>query len=400
LLKKQLLLFVILLSIECGFGQIGKFRILTGADQTERYFPILRTKRVAIVANPTSQIAGTSLVDSLLHSGIRVVKVFGPEHGFRGNASAGVTVGDSHDPLTGIPIISLYGKKSMPSMEDLKDVDIVVFDIQDVGARFFTYIITLQRVMQACADFHKPILLLDRPNPNGYYVDGPVLEDSLRSGVGLQPIPIAHGMTMGELAKMINGEGWLSNKMKCHLQIIKMMNYTHGSEYVLPVPPSPNLNTPLAIRLYPSLCLFEGTVISLGRGTRRPFTMLGAPALAGKYEYSFRPVSIPGMSEHPLYQDSVCYGLNFENADLESLRVKKQIDLRWLFEFYKAYPDKKEFFDASRSNQIGNFDKLAGTSMLRKQIMEGASEQTIRQSWEPALSRFKSKRKKYLIYPE
>ena len=399
-MKIQIVLFVFVLSILKGYGQIDKSRILTGADQTERYFSILRGKRVAIVANPTSQIAGVPLVDSLLHSGIRVVKVFGPEHGFRGNASAGVTVGDSHDPLTGIPIVSLYGKKSMPSREDLQDVDIVIFDIQDVGARFFTYIITLQRVMQACADFHKPVLLLDRPNPNGYYVDGPVLEDSLHSGVGLQPIPIVHGMTMGELAKMINGEGWLPNKMKCHLQVIPVKNYTHASVYVLPVPPSPNLNTQLAIQLYPSLCLFEGTVISLGRGTQRPFTMLGAPPLAGKYEYSFRPVPIPGMSEHPLYQDSVCYGLNFGNADFESLRIKKQIDLHWLFEFYNAYPDKKIFFDASRNNQIGNFDKLAGTSILRNQIIQGASEQTIRQSWEPALSRFKIKRKKYLIYRE
>lgn len=399
-MKKQIILFVFVISVITGFGQIIKTRILTGAEQTDRYFPILRGKRIAIVANPTSQIAGIALVDSLLHAGIRIVKVFGPEHGFRGNASAGVTVGDSHDPVTGIPIVSLYGKKSMPTREDLQDVDLVVFDIQDVGARFFTYIITLQHVMQACADFHKPMLLLDRPNPNGYYVDGPVLEDSLRSGVGLQPIPIVHGMTMGELAKMINGEGWLSNKMKCDLQVIRLMNYTHSSAYILPVPPSPNLNTQLAIQLYPSLCLFEGTVISLGRGTHRPFTMLGAPLLAGKYNYSFRPVSIPGMSEHPLYQDSVCFGLNFGNADFESLRVTKQIDLHWLFEFYNAYPDKKIFFDASRSNQIGNFDKLAGTSLLRKQIMEGASEATIRQSWEPALSTFRFKRKKYLLYPE
>ena len=399
-MKKQALLFVFLLSVLQGPGQTGKSRILTGADNTDRYFPILRGKRIALVANPTSEIAGIPLVDSLLHAGIRVIKVFGPEHGFRGNASAGVTVGDSHDPVTGLPVISLYGKKSMPSREDLQDVDLVVFDIQDVGARFFTYIITLQRVMQACADFHKPLLLLDRPNPNGYYVDGPVLEDSLRSGVGLQPIPIVHGMTMGELAKMINGEGWLSNKIKCNLQIIPMANYTHASEYILPVPPSPNLNTQLAIQLYPSLCLFEGTVISLGRGTRQPFTMLGAPPLAGKYEYSFRPVSIPGMSEHPLYQDSVCYGLRLGNTDCENLRLKKRIDLHWLFEFYNSYPDKKIFFDASRSNQIGNFDKLAGTTMLRKQIIEGVSEETIRKSWEPALARFKSKRKKYLIYPE
>jgi uncharacterized protein YbbC (DUF1343 family) len=399
-LKKQSLFCVFLLFILSGSGQNGKTTIRTGADQTDKYFPILRGKRVAVVANPTSQIAGIPLVDSLLHSGIRVVKVFGPEHGFRGNASAGVTVSDSHDPLTGIPVVSLYGKKSMPSREDLQDVDIVVFDIQDVGARFFTYIITLQRVMESCAEFHKPILLLDRPNPNGYYVDGPVLEDSLRSGVGLQPIPIVHGMTMGELANMINGEGWLSNKIKCRLQIIRLRNYTHASVYILPVPPSPNLNTQLSIELYPSLCLFEGTVISLGRGTRRPFTLLGAPALAGKYEFSFKPVSIEGMSEHPLYQDSVCYGLNLGNEDAGKLRLKKQIDLHWLFEFYNAYPDKKIFFDASRNKQIGNFDKLAGTSALRKQIMEGVSEQAIRKSWEPALSRFKIRRKKYLIYPE
>lgn len=400
MLKKQILLSVLGLYFLNGFTQTGKTSIRTGADQTERYFPILRGKKLAIVANPTSQIAGIPLVDSLLHAGIRVVKVFGPEHGFRGNASAGVTVGDSHDPLTGIPIVSLYGKKSMPSREDLQDVDIVVFDIQDVGARFFTYIITLQRVMQACADYHKPLLLLDRPNPNGYYVDGPVLEDSLRSGVGLQPIPIVHGMTMGELAKMINGEGWLSNKIKCQVQVITIRNYTHSSPYVLPVAPSPNLNSQLAIQLYPSLCLFEGTVISLGRGTQHPFTMLGAPALAGKYEFSFMPVSIQGMSEHPLYQDSVCYGLNFGNAEEKILRANKQIDLHWLFEFYNAYPDKKIFFDASQSKQIGNFDKLAGTSMLRRQIIEGTSEQMIRKSWEPALSRFRIKRKKYLLYPE
>jgi len=400
LLKEIVFVSVFVLFISAGFAQSAKSGIKTGADQTEKYFPLLRGKRVAIVANPTSQIAGIPLVDSLLHSGIRVVKVFGPEHGFRGNASAGVTVSDSHDPLTGIPVVSLYGKKSMPSKEDLKDVDLIVFDIQDVGARFFTYIITLQRVMQACADFHKPFLILDRPNPNGYYVDGPVLEDSLRSGVGLQPIPIVHGMTMGELGKMINGEGWLSNKIKCHLQVITLKNYTHASEYVLPVPPSPNLNTQLAVELYPSLCLFEGTVISVGRGTQNPFTILGAPPLAGKYEYSFKPVSIPGMSEHPLYQDSVCFGLSLGNADFERIRIKKQIDLRWLFAFFNDYPDKTIFFDASRSNQIGNFDKLAGTANLRKQIIEGASEQTIRESWEPALSKFKTRRKKYLLYPD
>ena len=379
-------------------AQVSNNQIRTGAEQTQKYFPLLLAKRVAVVANPTSQIAGTPLVDSLLNAGIRVVKVFGPEHGFRGNASNGALVSDSFDPLTGIPIVSLYGKKSMPSREDLQDVDIVVFDIQDVGARFFTYIITLQRVMQSCVNFNKPLLILDRPNPNGYLVDGPVLEDSLRSGVGLQPIPIAHGMTVGELAQMINGEGWLLNNMKCDLHIIKLENYTHESVYNLPLPPSPNLNTTQSILLYPSLCLFEGTVISIGRGTRRPFTMIGAPEFARKYSFSFRPESIPGMSEHPLYQDSVCYGLDLENYDIENLRKKKEINLEWLIECYQAYPKKEIFFDASQSKQIGNFDKLAGNTMLRKQIIAGISEKEIRKSWEPALSGFKSKRIKYLLY--
>ncbi len=378
--------------------QMGN-KIRTGAEQTEKYFPLLSGKRVAVVANPTSQISGVPLVDSLLKAGIHVLKVFGPEHGFRGNASNGATVSDSNDPITGLPIISLYGKKSMPSGEDLQDVDIMIFDIQDVGARFFTYIITLQRVMQSCANFNKPLLILDRPNPNGFYVDGPVLEDSLRSGVGLQPIPIVHGMTVAEMAEMINGEGWLVNKVKCELHIVKLENYTHDSTYVLPVSPSPNLNTHQSILLYPSICLFEGTVISLGRGTLMPFTVIGAPAFSGKYKFSFKPESIPGMSEHPLHQDSVCYGLDLEKYNTDNLRRKKQINLQWLIEFYRAYPDKERFFDASQSKQIGNFDKLAGNSILRKQIIAGVSEKEIRKSWEPALSIFKSKRIRYLLYP-
>lgn len=397
-MKKSIVLFFFLAGFTFPKAQHLGSPIHTGAEQTEKYFPLLYGKRIAVVANPTSQIAGTPLVDSLLHAGIHVVKVFGPEHGFRGNASNGATVSDSNDPLTGLPIISLYGKKSMPSREDLQDVDLIVFDIQDVGARFFTYIITLQRVMQSCANFNKPLLILDRPNPNGFYVDGPVLEDSLRSGVGLQPIPIVHGMTIAEMAEMINGEGWLSNKIKCELHIVKLENYTHDSAYILPVPPSPNLNTPQSILLYPSICLFEGTVISLGRGTRIPFTIIGAPALSGKYEFRFKPVSIPGMSEHPLYQDSVCYGLDLEKYDTDKLRRRKQINLQWLIEFYRAYPDKERFFDASQSKQIGNFDKLAGNSILRKQIIAGISEMEIRNSWEPALSIFKNKRAKYLLY--
>ena len=400
ILKSCILSFLLFLFPFISPAQANKPQIHTGADQTEKYLRLLRGKRVAIVANPTSQINGTALVDSLLHLGIMVVKIFGPEHGFRGNASNGTMVSDMRDSITGIPVISLYGKKTMPSAQDMRDVDIILYDIQDVGARFFTYIITLQKIMQACADFHKLLLLLDRPNPNGFYVDGPVLEDSLRSGVGLQPIPIVYGMTPGELARMINGEGWLLKNVKCDLRIIKLENYNHGSRYVLPVPPSPNLNTSDAVLLYPSLCLFEGTVISQGRGTLRPFTLLGAPALDGKYTFRFKPVSIPGMSEHPLYQDSICYGIDFTNYDLEGLRTKKQINLQWLIALYHAYPKKELFFDAFQSKQIGNFDKLAGTCALRKQIISSASEQTIRQSWEPALSQFKVKRKKYLLYPD
>jgi len=396
--KKSIQLFFFIIAYTACNAQLNNVHIVTGAEQTKKYFPLLLAKRVAVVANPTSQIAGTPLVDSLLHSDIHVVKVFGPEHGFRGNASNGTTVSDSFDPITGIPVVSLYGKKSMPSREDLQDVDIVVFDIQDVGARFFTYIITLQRVMQSCANFNKPLLILDRPNPNGYFVDGPVLEDSLHSGVGLQPIPIVHGMTIGELAQMINGEGWLMNKVKCDVQIIKLENYTHESVYNLQVSPSPNLNTTQSILLYPSLCLFEGTVISIGRGTYKPFTMIGAPALAGKFTFSFRPESIPGMSEHPLYQDSVCYGLDLGNFNIETLRIKKEINLQWIIECYQAYPRKEIFFDASQSKQIGNFDKLAGNSLLRKQIIAGITEKEIRKSWEPALSEFKKKRIKYLLY--
>ena len=394
----SILLLCLIIIFSIASAQIYKNHIRTGAEQTEKYFPLLRGKRIAVVANPTSEIAGKPLVDSLLHYGIRVVKVFGPEHGFRGNASNGTMVKDSVDPVTGIPVISLYGKKSMPSQEDLMDVDLLVFDIQDVGARFFTYIITLQNVMQACANFHVPLLILDRPNPNGYFVDGPVLEDSLRSSVGLQPIPIVYGMTMAELGKMINGEGWLMNKAKCDLRIIKLENYTHASVYTLPVSPSPNLNTAASVLLYPSLCLFEGTVISLGRGTQRPFTQIGAPALSAKYSFHFKPVSIPGMSEHPLYQDSICYGMDFANYNLDILRKKGQINLSWLIECYRVYPMKELFFDASQNKQIGNFDKLAGTSKLRMQIISGSPEQDIRKSWEPALSRFKSKRMKYLLY--
>lgn len=373
--------------------------IVTGADQTEQYVPYLKGKRVAMVVNPTSIIGQKPSVDSLVSLGIQVVKVFGPEHGFRGNASNGAKVADEVDAKTGIPIISLYGKNKKPSREQLADVDVVIFDMQDVGARFFTYINTLNHVMEACAENNKELLILDRPNPNGYCVDGPMLEDHLHSGIGMHRIPITHGLTLAEFAQLINGEGWIPNKSTCKLRIVKVANYTHDMPYALPIPPSPNLNTQQSVLLYPSVCLFEGTVISQGRGTYMPFTVLGAPALKDIYPFSFRPVSLKGMSETPLYQDTDCYGLDLRKYDTGKLRKSGKLNLNWLMELYKAYPDKAHFFDMSLSKQIGNFDKLAGTENLKKQIIAGASEAEIRQSWEPGLSNYKTLRKQYLLYP-
>ncbi|MFD2248372.1 exo-beta-N-acetylmuramidase NamZ domain-containing protein [Pontibacter ruber] len=374
-------------------------KIITGAEQVATYLPYLKGKRVGMVVNPTSVIGKTTSVDSLKSLGVNIVRIFGPEHGFRGDASAGVKVDDSTDPKTGIEVVSLYGKKEKPTKESLADIDLMIFDIQDVGARFYTYTITMHRVMEACAENGVELMILDRPNPNGYLVDGPILDMSLKSGIGIHPVPIAHGMTVGEYAQMINGEGWLANGVKCKLSIIKLKNYAHDMPYVLPVNPSPNLNTPQSILLYPSLCLFEGTIISQGRGTRFPFTVLGNPDLKGKYDFSFTPVSIKGMSETPLHQDKACYGLDLRNYNAEALRKTGQINLSWLIEMYQAYPHKEKFFDYKQSNQIGNFDKLAGTKQLKEQIIAGVPETEIRKSWEPALSAYKQMRKKYLLYP-
>jgi uncharacterized protein YbbC (DUF1343 family) len=387
------------LGISGEVNQGNSDKITTGADQTKSYLPLLKGKRVAMVINQTSIIGNKPSVDSLLALGIKIVKVFGPEHGFRGNASAGIKVNNDVDAKTGIPIISLYGKLKKPSNKHLEDVDIVVFDIQDVGARFYTYINTLSHVMEACAENNKELVILDRPNPNGFYVDGPILEKSLYSGIGMFPIPIVHGLTMGELATMINGENWLPNNLDCKIEIIKVGNYKHSnSVYNLLVWPSPNLNTQQAIMLYPSICWFEGTILSQGRGTLKPFTVLGAPALKGKYKYSFKPKSIKGMAETPLHQDKVCFGLNLENYDYKKFYKTKQINLSWLIELYKAYPQKEKFFDVSQSKQIGDFDKLAGTKNLKNQIIAGNTETEIRQSWEPGLSNYKKMRDKYLLY--
>jgi uncharacterized protein YbbC (DUF1343 family) len=373
--------------------------ILTGADQTEKYLPLLKGKRVGILGNPTTVIGKTHLVDSLKKLGVTIVKVFGPEHGFRGGASAGVTVKDEVDSATGIPIVSLYGTKRKPSKKDLENVDLMIFDVQDVGCRFYTYINVLADVMEACAENKKELLVLDRPNPNGYFVDGPVMDMKLKSGIGRFPIPITHGMTIGEFAQMINGEGWLENKLKCKIRIIKVANYSHDMPYTLPVKPSPNLNTQQSIMLYPSTCLFEGTILNYGRGTYYPFTVLGAPALKGKYSFSFTPVSIPGMSETPLYMNEVCYGIDLRNYDINKLKKEKRINLQWMKELYKAYPEKEKFFDYKQSREIGNIDFRTGDSRLKQQIIDDVPDEEIYKSWEPALGIYKKMRKKYLLYP-
>ena len=372
--------------------------IITGADQTDKYINDLKNKRVAVLANPTTIIGNKHLVDSLMSRGINIVKAFGPEHGFRGNASNGAKVADEKDPATGIKIISLYGSKRKPSAEDLADVDVMIFDIQDVGCRFYTYINVLRDVMEGCAENNKELLILDRPNPNGYLVDGPVLDMRLKSGIGQFPIPIAHGMTIAEFAQMINGEGWLENKMTCKLKIVPVANYDHDMLYTLPVKPSPNLNTQQSIMLYPSMCLFEGAKMNYGRGTQYPFTILGSPAFKGKFSFSYTPLSIPGMSESPLHMNEVCYGIDLRNYNISQLVKSKRINIQWMIDMYQAFPHKEAFFDRSYSKQMGNIDFLAGVYDFKKQIIAGTSVADIQKSWEPALSNYKEMRKKYLLY--
>ena len=404
------ILFLTLLAISCikGATQIAssnqstsnKEGIVTGAGQTEKYLPYLKGKRIGLVANQSSIIGNKSSVDSLVSLGINIIKVFGPEHGFRGNASNGAVVSDEKDAKTGIPIISLYGKNHKPTKEQLAYIDLLVFDIQDVGCRYYTNINTLEYVMEACAENNKELLILDRPNPNAYVVDGPVMtDDKFKSVIGIHYSPMTHGMTIGEFAQYLNGEGYL--KEQCKIKIIKVANYNHQMPYVLPINPSPNLNTQQAVMLFPSLCMFEGTAINEGRGTYMPFTVLGAPALRGKYSFSYKPVSIPGMSERPNQKDSVCYGLDLRNYDVTNLRKSRQLNLSWVIELYNAYPDKARFFGQERANTgVSPFDLRIGTDQLRKQIIAGVPEAEIRKSWEPELQKFKVIRAKYLLYPD
>jgi uncharacterized protein YbbC (DUF1343 family) len=380
--------------------EVKEKKIITGADQTELYLPLLKGKRVAILANQTSIIGNKHMVDSLRSLGVNIVKVFGPEHGFRGNASAGVHIKDEIDKETGIPVISLYGAKRKPSKEDMADVDIMIYDLQDVGCRFYTNINQLARLMESCEESNKELLILDRPNPNAYFIDGPILDMAYKSGIGMFPIPITHGLTTAEFAQMVNGEGWLTNKVKCKLRVIPVANYDHSMYYELPVKPSPNLNTQLSIMLYPSTCLFEGVALNHGRGTYFPFTVMGAPDLKGKYEFSYTPASIKGMAETPLYMDKVCYGIDLRGTDIKELMKEKKINLQWMIDLYKAFPNKEKFFDRSQSNQINDINRLVGVKEFKEQIIAGKSEKEIRATWEPGLKAYKEMRKKYLIYKD
>jgi len=365
--------------------------IIVAAENTSAYFSLLQNKKIAVVANHTSMINNKGLVDSINNAGFFIEKIFSPEHGYKGNADAGKEIGDSLDSRNRIEIISLYGKNKKPSAEQLKNIEVVVFDLQDVGTRFYTYLSTMYYMMEACAINGIEFIVLDRPNPNGFYVDGPVLEKDFESFVGLLPIPIVHGMTLGELSLMINAEGWLPNKAKCNLTVIKCLNYNHSMIYMPTVPPSPNLKELRSILLYPSLCLFEGTVISVGRGTDKPFMQFGHPLLLSMKD-TFTPISIMGSIDPPL-KNEICRGIDLTNLNMDTLIMHKQINLSYLIEAYNAYPDKSTFFNSF-------FNKLAGQSNLMQQIKNCKSEKEIRSSWQPFLTVFKEKRKKYLLYPD
>ena len=353
-----------------------------GAERTSSYLHILDAKNIAIVANQTSMIANTHLVDSLLSLKLNIVKVFSPEHGFRGNADAGAKIENETDRKTGIPIISLYGRNKKPYKEQLQGIDIILFDIQDVGVRFYTYISTLHYVMEAAAENNIKVIILDRPNPNGHYIDGEIRKDGFKSFVGMHPVPIVHGMTIGEYAKMITGENWISEK--CDITVIEMKNYTHNTHYDLPIKPSPNLPNSRSINLYSSLCLFEGTNVSIGRGTQYPFQHFGAPYLESNYY--FTPKSGEG-SKTPKHEGKVCFGTDLRYQD----NYLTEINLGWLIEAYNNCPEKAKFFN-------NFFDKLAGSDKLRLQIISGKVSKEIKSSWEKGLEEFKITRRKYLIY--
>ena len=390
-MKRYFLLILILTMVQfCGScqRQTKTTDIIVGAARFSEYLPSTEGQRIAIVANPTSRVGDVHLVDTLHALDVDIRTIFCPEHGFRGEAEAGAGIGNGKDLKTGIPIISLYGKQKKPSREMLKDIDVVIFDIQDVGARFYTYISTMSYVLDACAEYGIAFIILDRPNPNGHYVDGPVLEKQYSSFVGLHPVPVVHGMTVGEYARMVVGEGWLESTKKPDLKVITCLNYTHATHYDLPVKPSPNLPDMNSIYLYPSLCFFEGTAVSVGRGTEKPFSQYGHPDFA-ETGYTFTPVSIPGASKYPKHKNTVCNGYLLTD-DAADIKEDGRIHLSYLINAYKQIGNE-EFFNSF-------FEKLAGTDELRKQIQSGMSETEISESWRGELTKFKTIRNKYLLY--
>jgi uncharacterized protein YbbC (DUF1343 family) len=368
--------------------------IVVGAEQIEAYLPYIKNRSVAIVGNHTSQFANVHLLDTLLKRGVKVVKLFSPEHGFRGDADAGEEVNGSMDTRTGLPIVSLYGKHKKPTTEDLEGIKVVLFDLQDVGTRFYTYISTMHYVMEACAEQRIPIIVLDRPNPNGHYVDGPILESRFRSFVGMHEVPVVHGMTIGEYAKMINGEGWLSGNKRCDLRVITVQHYDHNSKYQLPVNPSPNLPNMESIYLYPSLCFFEGTIVSIGRGTTTPFQVYGHPKM---YDgtYDFTPQSMPGASKHPKFEGEQCHGYLLVEQGKALKNQEGKLRLSWLIEAYGSFSEEEQhhFFN-------NYFNTLAGTAVLKQQIKEGKTEAEIRKTWAYGIENFKKIREKYLLYKD
>ncbi|MFN7099349.1 MAG: exo-beta-N-acetylmuramidase NamZ domain-containing protein [Flavobacterium sp.] len=398
LVFKNTVLFSVLLMLSCGASQKEKgikekevasetppTEIMTGADNITAYLPLLKDKKVGIVTNQTGILADKRhLVDFLVEQKINLQKIYAPEHGFRGTADAGELIKDGKDTKTGLPIISLYGNNKKPKPEQLAGIEVMIFDLQDVGARFYTYISSLHYIMEACVENNIPLIVLDRPNPNGAIVDGPILEKEHTSFVGMHQIPLLHGMTIGEYAQMINGEKWLKNGAQCNLTVIPCLNYKRDMAYSLPVKPSPNLPYDQAINLYPSLCLFEGTNVSSGRGTEKQFQIYGSPFLP-KSDFSFTPIPNFGAKE-PMHKDQLCFG-----EDLTQIQKVNRLELKWLIKAYQTTSDKTKFFNDF-------FTKLAGTKTLQKQIEAGTSETEIRKSWEKGLADFKTMRKKYLIY--
>lgn len=375
-----------------GFISTAGAQIQTGAARTEIYLPLLMGKKIGVVANQASVVGGRNIVDTLISMGVQVVKIFSPEHGFRATAEAGECVDSFTDSISGLPVISLYGKRKRPLPDDLGGLDLVVFDIQDVGVRFYTYISTLTLVMEACAENGVHLMVFDRPNPNGFYIDGPILEPSFSSFVGMHPIPVVYGMTIGEYGRMVNGENWLQDGMQCDLEVIPLGNYTHHSVCELRVPPSPNLRSMNAIYLYPSLCFFEGTQISIGRGTSFAFEVFGHPELKG-YAFSFIPESVPGICLTPPYEGKRCFGLDLRDFYSIHPRLYGRINLTWLLLAFKSLGSCSDFFTSY-------FDKLAGTAVLREQIQQELPERVIRQSWQSGLDTFRKIREKYLLYEE